>query len=324
LARGLHFGFIASGDIHNAYPNEWGKGTMACYARELTRESLWDAFRQRSVYAVTGDRIRVDFEVAGHNMGSVGAAKPPYRIKLNVEGLDGLARVELLRNNEVIRVGPVVYRPTSVPAGTGRYKFRTLFGWGRRRRKHEGIKEREWDVRMDLEQGELVGMEKLWMRFGQKIENTSSHGCHLHLTSGVSGTGQPDQAPFPGMVFEIKGTPETRVHLTINGLKHTFTLRESRAYPTVIGDIEECEQFIEDRYGVTRADLIDSQHDINEIWHEAYKTHILPAVHEGEFAGAFEWEDIPEHNAESWYYARVIQNNGQVAWSSPVWVTPEE
>jgi len=37
-----------------------------------------------------------------------------------------------------------------------------------------------------------------------------------------------------------------------------------------------CEQFIVDRYGVNRADLIDSQHDINEIWYEAYKTHILP------------------------------------------------
>ena len=80
------------------------------------------------------------------------------------------------------------------------------------------------------------------------------------------------------------------------------------------------------RYGITAQKLDDADYDISSIWHSSYKTHVGPAVHEAEYRFETTWEDAPDSsrngNDESWYYVRVIPANGQVAWSSPIWVTP--
>ena len=36
---------------------------------------------------------------------------------------------------------------------------------------------------------------------------------------------------------------------------------------------------------------------------------------------ALEFTDRDFGAGESWYYARVLQEDGQLAWSSPVWIT---
>ncbi|HFB98204.1 MAG TPA: hypothetical protein ENJ62_03605 [Bryobacterales bacterium] len=35
----------------------------------------------------------------------------------------------------------------------------------------------------------------------------------------------------------------------------------------------------------------------------------------------FTFTDGEPQPGESWYYVRVLQENGEIAWSSPVWVT---
>ena len=37
----------------------------------------------------------------------------------------------------------------------------------------------------------------------------------------------------------------------------------------------------------------------------------------------FEWTDREFSPGESWYYARVLQEDGQLAWSSPMWVSKQ-
>ncbi|MFN7920978.1 MAG: hypothetical protein U0Q16_12825 [Bryobacteraceae bacterium] len=34
-----------------------------------------------------------------------------------------------------------------------------------------------------------------------------------------------------------------------------------------------------------------------------------------------EFTDRDQKPGESWYYVRVMQGDGQIAWSSPVWIT---
>ena len=36
---------------------------------------------------------------------------------------------------------------------------------------------------------------------------------------------------------------------------------------------------------------------------------------------SFEFTDQELVRGESWYYVRVLQEDGQLAWSSPIWVT---
>ena len=49
LNRGAHVGAIGSTDNWTDSPGRWGHGLMACWAKELTREGLWEAFRNRWV-----------------------------------------------------------------------------------------------------------------------------------------------------------------------------------------------------------------------------------------------------------------------------------
>ena len=115
LAMGWRVGFVAAGDDHHGHPSDmtirhkssgdYPGGLTAVYARENTREAIWEALRSRRCYATTGERIVADFSVSGHPMGSeVSLLKHPdlaneRRIEVSVHGTAKITRVEIVRNN---------------------------------------------------------------------------------------------------------------------------------------------------------------------------------------------------------------------------------
>ena len=108
LAKGLRFGIIGSSDNHDSHPGRhcWGRyrgGLVAFLAEDLTRESIWDAFWNRRVYAATTDRISIDFRIDGHLMGEEFETGGKPEIAYTVHGCDDEFEVLLLKNNETIR-----------------------------------------------------------------------------------------------------------------------------------------------------------------------------------------------------------------------------
>ncbi len=51
---------------------------------------------------------------------------------------------------------------------------------------------------------------------------------------------------------------------------------------------------------------------------------VIQRVEPGEPALRMRFEDTDELDGPAWYYARVTQTDGAMAWSSPIWVDPEE
>jgi len=113
LNQGYHFGIIGGSDTHTSdpgnplvdhplSPHPYRVGIMAVYASELTREALWEAMWARRVYGTTGERILVDFRVDGHIMGEEVRLSSPPLLEVLVAGTAPLARVEVIRNGEVI------------------------------------------------------------------------------------------------------------------------------------------------------------------------------------------------------------------------------
>ena len=102
LARGYHVGAICSTDQVGTFPGRYGWGLMACMAENLSRESLWRAFKQRHVYGVTGDRIRLEFRVNDAMMGDVATIDGRREIHVSVVGLDEIDRIEVLHDGRVI------------------------------------------------------------------------------------------------------------------------------------------------------------------------------------------------------------------------------
>ena len=81
LAQGHIAGAIGSTDHHSAHPGSYGHGRTGLWAPDKTRDAIWDALLARRTYALTGDRIAVQFSLDDHPMGSIvpaAAARTTY------------------------------------------------------------------------------------------------------------------------------------------------------------------------------------------------------------------------------------------------------
>lgn len=110
LKRGYRLGFTGSGDNHDGHPGNGSAGAavtglLGLYGTGLTREEVWEALESRRVYATTGAKIILNFQVAGSPMGSEVEwpdGRGPVPIALQAAGCATLKRVEVIRNGEAI------------------------------------------------------------------------------------------------------------------------------------------------------------------------------------------------------------------------------
>ncbi|MBT7167089.1 MAG: CehA/McbA family metallohydrolase [Victivallales bacterium] len=104
LAMGHRLGFIGSTDTHSGRPGS-GNARAAMVTMDFTRRGLWSALHDRSCYATTGSHTLVFFSVNGEPMGSElkAPADQPRRITWRAIGTSPIKRVDLLRNNQVVK-----------------------------------------------------------------------------------------------------------------------------------------------------------------------------------------------------------------------------
>ena len=107
LAIGHKLGFIASSDNHIGQPGNPGNGLAAVIAKDLTRESIFYALKERRCYATTGTRILLNFKINNHIMGQeikLSSKKKSRRIYIHVAGTAPIEELFIIRNNEEIKV----------------------------------------------------------------------------------------------------------------------------------------------------------------------------------------------------------------------------
>jgi len=122
LARGYRLGMIGSGDTHDGLPGLGSPGHRAglvgIYAKELTRDAIFEALRARRVYATTGCRAILRFNMNGTKMGSVRRltdVQTARTITVSVLGDAPIDSITIVKNND-----PVVTVP-----GTGAFSTLT-------------------------------------------------------------------------------------------------------------------------------------------------------------------------------------------------------
>jgi hypothetical protein len=123
IGRGHRFGLIASADGHDGHPGNaqgpivkhhhqfhfCGSGRAAVLARDLSRESVFDALHARRCYATTGTPIWLDARVNGHVMGSHLSALPSGavpRITAHCVGTNGIDHVRVMRDGQIVHTVP--------------------------------------------------------------------------------------------------------------------------------------------------------------------------------------------------------------------------
>ena len=116
LGMGRKVGFVGGSDSHTGYVGRSiphgdrydfvpaKAGFTGVWAEELTRESVYDALRERRCYATTGARIIVDYSVDERQMGSdvPGEGRGErHEIRFDLHGTEMIRRVEVVRDGKV-------------------------------------------------------------------------------------------------------------------------------------------------------------------------------------------------------------------------------
>ncbi len=321
LDRGLHVGAMCSTDGMGSFPGRYNWGLMACLAPELTRDALWDAFLQRRVYGVTGDRIELAFHVNDAAMGSRIAVDGSRDIRVSVTGSDALDRVEVLRNGQVVHT--YCHQGTwrvPAPGQRRRFKVRIETGWGPFAREVGPQAAKEWRGTMTLpESAHFLGCEPCWISAGQSRPSLDGNKARFTVFA-------PQLDPVElsisrqqnANVFEFEADASDPVAIDVAGMSLRAPVADLCAGSRVLWDSDGARGLLETRFGIDLDGL--ERPTINYLY--AHKAKLHRCIPEAGYTAAFTFVDDEPLSGETNYRVRVEQRNGQRAWSSPVWVRP--
>jgi hypothetical protein len=311
LDQGLHLGAICSTDNWTNMPGHWGQGLMACLARDLTRDGLWEAFRARRVYGVTGDRILLTFTCNGAPMGSILPPTRERKIEVHVRGSDAIDRIELLRNGRVIATH--CHQGTwQVPEARTRFKLRIEAGWGPRPGEIP-LPDQHWDGSLTVQGGRMIGWEPCWVTRDQGIPRLKGDSAHFGLVSRQAYVGRPFQG---ATLFEFEAEPEAEVVLRLNGMETRGPVRAFAAQSRLLWYRDACIERVKQTTGTG-----PEQARRGDVYYQmACKAKIHRAIPKEGYTASLAFVDDEPLARETHYRVRVEQRNGQRAWSSPIWV----
>lgn len=291
LQRGHTVGFVGAGDSHcgqiGGFPPGAAKGhythggLTAVRVAEHSRGELLQSLARRQVYATTGERIYLDFSVNGEPMGSVLHSGQPPAVAAEVIGTAPLLMIEVVKNGRVIHTWTNEY--------TDRPELILL--WGNR-----------------VEQADLLDFDRsLWSYYLRHVDwqgSLKTDRGRLALTETCS-FDYPKDRVLSTSGAELRWRSETRGDW--DGI--SVALEDPAAGLAIqLGSYRQSIPLADLPLGVTRRVLGPSD------------SLLLVKGRPGSGPAAFRFEDRTILHRRNYYYLRVLQADGEMAWSSPVWV----
>ena len=207
-----------------------------------------------------------------------------------------LNEIDIIKNGRLFKRETCAFKENTF---TPRVKLRIEWGWG-------SGNIHPWEGSLGIRNGKIVGYnpnfgppapnyivnsdEKRcqWVSHtvGSLVENSGElkpEGKWRYARNGREGTNQ--------IVFELEGNSETEIVLTMNGQKWQYKLE----------------------------DLMENSH-VELFQNKAVKVKIHRAVSQNCYQKEWRLIDDKPERKEDYYYVRISQENGQMAWSSPIWV----
>ena len=297
--QGTQVGIVASTDDHLGYPGAYGEGLVAVYAETLTREGVMEALKARRTYGVSADRIELDFRLNGHWMGETIPAAAARKIHVKVKGKDVIDRVEVLRNNEVIYRNHPIDRAIRASGWERPILCRIEFGWGPWGDLNMA-RICDWRFKAIVNEGKILSATGCFQSgpFDEKRRNrlTSVDDGSCEVVSYTSRMQAYEERATNSVILAIQGSPDTKLNIVVTQPAN-LTMTKSLHQLAISSDVVFTGPFTSESILVHRA-----------VFAENYRTE-------------FELVDEREAEKSDWYYVRVVQSNGSLAWSSPIWLT---
>jgi hypothetical protein len=322
LQNGYHVGFIGSSDNHRLHPgygpatNFQMGGLAAVFAEENTPQVLFEALRARACYGTTGERIIVDADLDGIPMGQRVPPSARRMIRCRVMGTAPIEAVDLVKN------GDVVYSRSYL---MGELEDRTAvqvqyFSSSEGVLGPDGPETprfiRGWRAAVEVRGARLAGLQEPWFTAPgissasypggpDRFERDPTDPNRVLVGGGTRGRGK-------GLLLELDGaTPDTEIILSVDDAAAPRLGDGPPRRERLPGD-ETSYRLGELIRGAATWDLSDGD------YRDGIHLQLVPA--DAALDQEFSYADVGETTAGDYYYVRVRQVDGALAWSSPWWV----
>jgi hypothetical protein len=316
LSLGRRFGFTAGTDNHDGYPGGYGLGLTGVWAEANTREAIAEALRSRRTVAVTGDRIAIELRAGEACMGSAVDTDAGRELSWQVTGWDRIQQVTLVRDNEPVWSSPA---PAEVdPWAPQAYRLRFEWGWG----PMKGYQIFDWEGSLRVDGGQLQQVVPCFASdpFDEvrrkRVLDQDAASCHWqsHTSRGGVLTTRNSLTPYAAndaLCVEVVGTPDTVVSLRLG-----CNTRQSLMATPVDWTLGNASAVLNER--MTIGQLLKGRIGLHL---DGVPTHVVAhrALPESAYT-VTGTHSHPEDLGPAYYYLRVLQENGQMAWSSPIWL----
>ena len=299
LQRGHVFGVSGGTDHHSAHPGSYGHGLTGIWATNLSRDGVWEALQNRRMYALTGDRMDIQFTVDDAPMGQVIPRKAKSKIEFDVRAGGAIDSIDLLRDGQLVRRISQYEMSHDVNSDQDviHTKVFVELGWGGRH------KTTDWNVTLGISDGQVTAIEPRFR--GQEVvapseaDEVSSYFNSRVVSSDdrcvtfeTVSAGNPNNSTpaMQGMCLHIEAPRVATVQAEFNGQAVELPL-ESLIKGARTGHLGN----------------MDSA---------AWRFHRVPLEHQWHWSGR--WEESCDQDTS--YYLRVRQQNDQWAWTSPVYL----
>jgi hypothetical protein len=283
MRRRMKVGFIAASDDHSSRPGlTYPSGGMTTkggytgvYAKELTREALWEAFWARRTYGTSGERIIVHVESDGHLMGEEYSTDKAPEIKVKIAGTSPLHEVEVKNWEKTIH-----RHPFAEPADESEKLFKVEWSGARVRSRPKVV---TWNGGLIVKDGSIADYREFAFDYSyQGVEKVSDQ--ELRWTSSTGG--DPD-----GVLLKLEYDEDTEVTFETEPVTFTFRPAEIGYEPKVV-----------------EAGGLNQRVKVSTVKEETSDTL------------EFSFKDQNAAKGLNAYWVRIVQANGAMAWSSPIFI----
>ena len=300
LRRGLKAGFTASSDdvygkLGDSIPGVGlfaVHGGITCvYAKALNRRSLWQAFQARRVYGTTGERMQLRFRVENHWLGEEIQTSNPPTFSVESSGTAGIERVEIFRGTELAHT----FRPNPE---TEENKIKIIW---RGAASKERARQTLWRGSLSLDQGSIKKITRYRLDYPTELLTLKNEHT-VEFDTYTSGDED-------GVILDVKSpSGDTLSFNAIVKARSQFddgsNGKDSISMTIPVNEITS-------RDLIHHAGGIDREIVIRKTGSD-YPRKVM-----------FAWKEEELQNQTTAYWVRVLQEDGAIAWSSPIFVTPE-
>ena len=291
LARGHRVGFVAGSDDHKCRPGAAQPGTrvfgvlggLTCVrAEELTRESVFAALKQRRCYATSGARILLDVSCGRRGMGESFEVRKPVALDVHAVGTAGLESVEIMRFDQGDTEAKVVYSHPINPRASLSNKVKIAWSGMRQIPRYF---QTVWDGSLSVDTGRIVSAEPY--AFDTPLESITEHR-ERRIRWKSQTTGDED-----GVIVELDVPAKAVLTFKTEPVTVDMPLMDIGREPVTVaaGGVGQ-------RVTFRRVPAVASPDEV-----------------------VFGWRDTAPVEGECAYFVKITQEDGHVAYSSPMYIT---